>query len=61
MIWIVISIVLVIGAVVFFYQMGKRVKEKEKQFEAMFKEEAARNNLRKYKRKSTPKVPTIKK
>ena len=43
------------------YQVGKKVKEKEAMILKMMSEQNARKNLDKYKRKSTPKVPAIKK
>lgn len=62
MIWIVLGLtVLFIGCVYFLYILGKDVKKKEAEFQKMFSEQEARNRLKKYKRKSTPKVPTISK
>lgn len=64
--WIVliffIAFVLAIG---FLYKVGKKVKEGEAKFEEMFKEEQAKANLSKYKKKYSgagyKKAPSIKK
>jgi hypothetical protein len=57
---IVITVVLVL-VIYALYLIGKKVKEKEAMILEMMSEQNAKNNLNKYKRKSTPKVPTIKK
>ena len=57
---IVITVVLVL-IIYALYLIGKKVKEKEAMILEMMSEQNAKKNLNKYKRKSTPKVPTIKK
>jgi hypothetical protein len=57
---IVITVVLVL-VIYALYLIGKKVKEKEAMILEMMSEQNAKKNLNKYKRKSTPKVPTIKK
>ena len=57
----VITMMVFILAIFALYQVGKKVKEKEAMILKMMSEQNARKNLDKYKRKSTPKVPTIKK
>lgn len=62
MIWIGIGLVVVLAVSVYIlYRIGKDVKKKEQQFQDMFDEMKVKDRLNKYKRKSTPKVPTIKK
>ena len=62
MIYIVIGLVLVLVVSVYIlYRIGKDVKKKEQQFQDMFDDMKVKDRLNKYKRKSTPKVPTIKK
>ena len=58
---VMIFILIFILAIFALYQVGKKVKEKEAMILKMMSEQNARKNLDKYKRKSTPKVPTIKK
>lgn len=60
MIYLIIFGVLVL-VITILALIGIGVKRKEKQFLEMFKEQKAREKLNSYKRKSTPKVPTIKK
>ena len=57
----VITMMVFILVIFALYQVGKKVKEKEAMILKMMSEQNARKNLDKYKRKSTPKVPTIKK
>ena len=60
MIWIGIGLVVVLAVSVYIlYRIGKDVKKKEQQFQDMFDEMKVKDRLNKYKRKSTPKVPTI--
>ena len=62
MIWIGIGLVVVLAVSVYIlYRIGKDVKKKEQQFQDMFDDMKVKDRLNKYKRKSTPKVPTIKK
>ncbi len=61
---ILIVIVFCIGIVYGLYLIGKRTKQKEEEFKKMFDENVVKKKLKdykKYQRKSTPKVPTIKK
>ena len=59
--WGIGFLVLVVwSAISILYHIGKKVKEREKAFGDMFNERNAKQNLDRYKRKSTPKVPTIK-
>jgi Na+-transporting methylmalonyl-CoA/oxaloacetate decarboxylase gamma subunit len=61
MIYILIPLLFVAIIIYVLYRIGKDVKRKEEQFKKMFDDQNAKNNLKKYKRKSTPKVTTIKK
>jgi len=58
---VLVIVLVIIGIIYILYRIGKDVKKKEKQFKAMFDEKKTKDRLKKYKRKSTPKVPTIKK
>jgi hypothetical protein len=59
--WIIlIATFLIFGIIFILYTIGKRVNQSEKDFEDMFNEHKVKQKLSKYKRKSTPKVPTKK-
>lgn len=64
--WIVLIFFIVfVLAIGFLYKVGKKVKEGEAKFKEMFKEEQAKANLSKYKKKYSgtgyKKAPSIKK
>ena len=64
--WIVLILFIVLVlAIGFLYKVGKKVKEGEAKFQEMFKEENAKANLSRYKKKysgsSYKKAPSIKK
>jgi len=62
MIYVIPSIAIVLTLIVYaLYLIGKKVKEKEAILKKMMSERDAKARLSKYKRKSTPKVPTIQK
>ena len=62
MIYVIPSIAIVLTLIVYaLYLIGKKVKEKEAILKKMMSERDAKARLGKYKRKSTPKVPTIQK
>ena len=48
-------------SIYFLYRLGKSIKNKESELMDMMDERNAKARLSKYKRKSTPKVPTIEK
>ena len=61
MVLVLIILIVLVIAIVILYSIGKKVRAREAQFDIMFREQEAVNRLRKYERKSTPKVPKIKK
>jgi hypothetical protein len=57
-----VLVVVALVCIVVLYHIGKRVKEKEKELEAMMKMQDFRASMiSKYKNQSTPKVPSRKK
>ena len=63
--WMVLILFIVLVLAIGLYKVGKKVKEGEAKFKEMFKEEQAKANLSKYKKKYSgagyKKAPSIKK
>jgi hypothetical protein len=59
MIVLLIVLIIMILIIVFLYRLGKKVKERERLYQNMFKEQEIKRKFLNYHRKSTPKVPTI--
>lgn len=59
MIVLLIVLIVLFLIIVFLYRLGKKVKERERLYQNMFKEQEIKRKFLSYQRKSTPKVPTI--
>jgi regulatory protein YycI of two-component signal transduction system YycFG len=58
MIWVLVFIIIICILIYIFYRIGLEVQRKSDILKSMMVEQNVKRELIKYKRKSTPKVPT---
>ena len=58
MIWVLVFIIIICILIYIFYKIGLEVQRKSDILKSMMVEQNVKRELIKYKRKSTPKVPT---